>query len=177
VKRVLLAFALAIAVTGALFSQGAPAVERASFDSTDGLEAHMIERLNTMRARRGLRELRISPALSSAAHQHSVDMARKGYCEHQSVDGAPFRERISRYYRRRLGWRYWAVAENLLCHPGRLGAAAALGEWLDSPGHRANLLSAQWREVGLAAVYTPDAPGEFDGNDVVVVTADFGVRR
>ena len=48
---------------------------------------------------------------------------------------------------------------------------------MKSPEHRANLLSAKWREIGLSAVHVQAAPGTFDGLDVTIVTADFGVRR
>jgi uncharacterized protein YkwD len=177
VKRVLLAFALAVAGTGAPYSQGAPAVEGPSYRSVDMLEARMLDRLNSHRLRQGLAPLRVSRALSSAAHNHSEDMARNGFCGHDSANGTSFRKRVSRYYGRSSGWRLWSAGENVLCHPRRLTAAAALGRWLASPAHRANVLSAQWRDVGLAAVYTDAAPGVFRGDDVLLVTADFGLRQ
>jgi hypothetical protein len=40
----------------------------------------------------------------------------------------------------------------------------------------ANLLAPQWRDVGLAAVWTEAAPGEFGGRDVFLVRANFGSR-
>jgi uncharacterized protein YkwD len=47
---------------------------------------------------------------------------------------------------------------------------------MNSPPHRANLLSPRWREVGLAAVHVGRAPGVYGGREVTIVTADFGVR-
>jgi uncharacterized protein YkwD len=176
VKRVPVAFALAIAATGALVSQGAPAVQPAPRFSVDVLEQQLLSRVNTLRGRQGLTPLRVSAALSSAADQHTKDMARKGFCGHDSASGIPFGRRISRFYGHPPGWRAWSAAENVLCFPRRLTAAAALGEWLARSGHRANLLSGQWREVGLAALYVDSAPGEFAGDDVLLVTANFGVR-
>lgn len=170
------ALALAIAVTGAL-SQRAPAVEDLARLSVDRFEARLLERMNLLRARRGLAPLRLSSALSSAAHRHSTEMARDGFCGHDSTDGASFWSRLSRFYGRGSGWHTWSVAENVLCYPQRLTAAAALGKWLASPSHRANLLAPQWRDVGVGAVYAESAPGEFEGEDVLLVTADFGVRR
>jgi uncharacterized protein YkwD len=81
-----------------------------------------------------------------------------------------------RFYGRGRGWRAWSVAENVLCHSRRLTASAALGRWLASPGHRANLLSRLWRDVGLAAVYAGAAFGESGADDVLFVTADLGFR-
>jgi uncharacterized protein YkwD len=137
----------------------------------------MLDRLNSLRAGRGLAPLRVSPALSSAADRHSREMARNDYCGHDSPNGASFWSRIAQFYGRGRGWQLWSVAENVLCHPRRLSAAAALGKWLASPGHRGNLLAPQWREVGVGAVYADPGPGESQGDDALLVTADFGVRQ
>jgi uncharacterized protein YkwD len=48
--------------------------------------------------------------------------------------------------------------------------------WMNSPGHRDNLLSRRWREIGLGVLHVGAAGGEFDGSPVTVVTADFGYR-
>jgi uncharacterized protein YkwD len=175
VKRVLFAFALLLAVTGALFPKGAPAVEQTSVVSVDALEERMLSRLNVLRTRRGLTPLRLSAALSSAARYHTRDMARNGFCGHDSANGTNFWKRVSRFYGQGRGWRVWAAGENVLCHPRPLTAAAALRRWLGNPGHRANLLSSQWREVGVAALYA-EPPGEFSGEETLFVTANFGAR-
>jgi uncharacterized protein YkwD len=47
---------------------------------------------------------------------------------------------------------------------------------MHSPGHRKNILTPRWREIGLSAVTVRSAPGVFSGRDVVIVTTDFGVR-
>jgi uncharacterized protein YkwD len=175
VKRVPLALALAIAVTGALSWQRAPAVEGAAHVPADRFEAKLFDRLNSLRLRRGLPRLRRSPSLATAAHRHSRDMARNGFCGHQSTSGASFGKRLSRLYGRERGWRIWAVGENVLCQSRLLTAAGALREWLESPGHRANLLAPRWRDVGLGAVYADSEPEE-PGSDILFLTADFGVR-
>ena len=56
--------------------------------------------------------------------------------------------------------------------PGR-----AIALWMASPEHRANLLSYQWHEIGVAAVHENDAPGVYHGLPVTIVTTDFGARR
>ena len=83
-----------------------------------------------------------------------------------------FQQRLWRFYGSRSGWRFWSVAENVLCHPRRVTAVQTIGKWLGSAGHRANLLSSRWREVGMAAVY-----GGSGKREMVFVAADFGVRR
>jgi uncharacterized protein YkwD len=171
VKRVLVASILAILVLGALLAQSAPAVEGMALVSLHELEWRLLERVNAVRVRRGLNPLRVSSELSSAARHHSKDMARSGLCGHES-----FSYRVSRFYRRGAGWRRWSAAENVLCHARRLTAADAVGRWLASPGHRANLLAPEWRDVGVAAVWTHSSPGDLRGRDAFFVTADFGVR-
>jgi hypothetical protein len=38
-------------------------------------------------------------------------------------------------------------------------------------------MNPRWREIGVAAVHEPDAPGVYEGREVTIVTTDFGVRR
>ena len=62
----------------------------------------------------------------------------------------------------------WSSAE--------LTADQVIEMWLASPPRRKNLLTPAWREVGLGAVHAPAAPGVYEGLDVTILTADFGVR-
>jgi uncharacterized protein YkwD len=55
--------------------------------------------------------------------------------------------------------------------------SGAIKLWLGSPEHRKNMLTARWREIGVAAVHVAGAPGVYKGMDVTIVTTDFGVRR
>jgi uncharacterized protein YkwD len=102
-------------------------------------------------------------------------MGTFGFFGHSSHDGSAFWKRVQRYYGK---GRYanWAVGENLLWSTTGLDASGALKLWMASPGHRKNILTARWREVGLSAVTVPAAPGVFGGRDVVIITSDFGVR-
>lgn len=140
------------------------------------LENAVVDRMNEIRRSRGLRPLRLNTRLRSAAEFHSGDMGRRGYFEHDSISGTPFWRRIERFYPSR-GFRSWTVGENLLWGTGTYGAGFAIREWMNSPPHRANLLSRDWREVGIGAVHFMNAPGEYRGRAVTIVTADFGARR
>ena len=139
------------------------------------LQAELLDQVNALRVARGLPRLRLSRALSTAANGHSTQMARLGYFSHNSANGAPFSSRIARFYPAR-GFRRWMVGENLVYGAPDIGAARALRLWLSSPPHRANLLSAHWREIGLAAVHSTSAPGVYGGRAATIVTADFGAR-
>jgi uncharacterized protein YkwD len=140
------------------------------------LEAAVLTQINTVRREHGLVALRLNGRLEVAAAQHSQDMGSRGYFKHESADGSAFWKRVQRYYGSR-GYRYWSVGENLLWSSPNVDGPGALKLWMESPEHRANLLTARWREVGLSAVHFTAAPGAFNGLDVTIVTADFGVRR
>jgi uncharacterized protein YkwD len=102
-------------------------------------------------------------------------MGTHGFFAHDSPDGSQFWKRVRRFYGP-SGYETWSVGENLLWSSGRLDAAAALRLWMSSPGHRKNILTPRWREIGLSAVGVSSAPGVFGGRDVVIITTDFGVR-
>ena len=53
----------------------------------------------------------------------------------------------------------------------------AVSAWMHSPPHRANILSVRFRQIGIAALSSPRAPGVFNGSSATVITTDFGVRR
>ena len=48
---------------------------------------------------------------------------------------------------------------------------------MKSPGHRKNILTPRWREIGLSALRVASAPGIYGGRDVVIITTDFGIRH
>jgi uncharacterized protein YkwD len=143
--------------------------------ATAALEQAVVARINQVRQGRGLRPLRMNQRLAAAADFHSRDMGRRGYFEHDSANGTVFWRRIERFYPSR-GFRSWTVGENLLWASDSYGAAFAVREWMGSPPHRQNILSRGWREVGIGAVYFAEAPGEFRGRPVTILTADFGSR-
>ena len=170
---VTLVAALGMSSASALAAGSNPARRIAAVNT---LERQVLTEINVVRARRGLAALRMSRPLSAAADLHSRKMAQLGFFSHNSADGTSFWKRVQRFY----GWngfRTWSVGENLLWSSPEIDAGGAVQMWMDSPGHRANLLSTQWREIGLSAVFVPAAPGIFGGRDVTIVTADFGIRR
>lgn len=140
------------------------------------LESGVVGRMNALRRAHGLRPLRLNQRLRAAAVFHSRDMGRRGYFEHDSISGTPFWRRIERFYPS-SGFDAWTVGENLLWGSDTYGAAFAIREWMASPPHRQNILSRGWREVGIGAVYFVNAPGEYGGRPVTIMTADFGSRR
>jgi uncharacterized protein YkwD len=140
------------------------------------LQSGVLADINATRREHGLGVLSLSVSLSAAARQHSVEMATHGYFSHNSANGLSFDRRIARYYPL-AGTRYWSVGENLLWSSPDVNAPTALNMWMNSPDHRANILSARWRQIGISAVHVDSAPGIFGNGSVTVITTDFGVRR
>jgi uncharacterized protein YkwD len=103
-------------------------------------------------------------------------MGRVGYFAHSSADGTVFWKRIQRYYPARSA-SYWSVGENLVWRSPSLSSAGAMSLWIASPPHLANLLSRQWRQIGISAVAVARAPGVYGGTHAIIITTDFGVRR
>jgi uncharacterized protein YkwD len=140
------------------------------------MESSLLAQINLVRGRYGLKPFRLSPGLTAAATQHSQSMAQKGYFSHDSANGGSFWKRIASFYGYR-GYRDWSVGENILWSSPDVSAPGALRMWMESAEHRANLLNRRWREIGLAAVHAANGPGVYGGDEVTVVTADFGSRR
>ena len=143
--------------------------------AVDALEVQVLAQLNVVRRKHGLVPLKPSRPLAAAADAHSTAMGRHGFFAHDSKDGTEFWQRVRRFYGP-SGYRSWSVGENLLWASGELDAAEAVRLWMRSPGHRKNILTARWREIGLSAVGVRQAPGVYGGRDVVIITTDFGVR-
>jgi uncharacterized protein YkwD len=172
--RLLALVALALSASSLSSPAGATVTRRST--SMQSLEAGLLVEVNNLRRSHGLVPLRLSSKLSLAARQHSTEMAARGYFSHSSADGSHFDRRIARFYP--MGSRrYWSVGENLLWSSPDVDPANALQMWINSPEHRANLLTARWRQIGLSAVHSASAPGTYQGREVTIVTADFGVRR
>ena len=130
-------------------------------------ERAVIHRLNAIRHAHGLRGLRASRRLARAADRHSAEMMRHHYLGHASADGGSWDSRLRRYVRARALGETVAV----LSRRGRM-ARAVVREWMNSPPHRATLLSGRFRRIGVAR-----RGGRWQGNRVVFFTADLASRR
>ena len=173
VRRSILGIA-ALAALAAVLTSGALASPRSPAATLSQLESSVLGDINAFRAQHGLATLRLSTQLTAAARGHSQQMAHNGYFAHESADGSAFWKRLKRFY---ASAHYWSVGENLLWSSPDIDGARALRLWLASPEHRTNLVNPAWREIGVSAVHVAQAPGVYGGQDVTIVTTDFGVRR
>lgn len=137
-------------------------------------------RLNARRARAGLRPLRWDACLDRAAERHARDMVRRRYFAHASLGGRTLvqRARAAGYLPRRGRW---TLGENLAWGAGRRATAVAtVRGWLRSPPHRRNVLTARFRDVGIAVVRGAPVPIPARARAGVVratIVAEFGARQ
>jgi uncharacterized protein YkwD len=124
-------------------------------------ERTLLTAINSARAAAGVPPLRASVSLSSAAGWQSQVLAQAGYIDHTSPDGSTLLDRLTR-----ARWHGTTAGEDLAVAPTPSDAVAM---WMQSPGHRENLLRPSFHTVGLGL-----ARGVWSGREAVYVTADFG---
>jgi uncharacterized protein YkwD len=174
-RAIRLGIAVAAIVATAVLSASAFATTH-SEKNLRTLNRQVLAAVNRFRVSHGLVALRESAGLDRSARQHSLEMGRVGYFGHSSADGTVFWRRIRHYYGAGRH-SYWAAGENLLWAAPSVGAGRAMDMWIASPEHLRNLLTAQWRQLGVSAVRVVHAPGVYHGLQVTIITTDFGVRR
>ena len=141
------------------FATAAPAAQAAS-SRVDGGERAVVRAINRARAAHGLRALRSHRRLARAADAHTRSMLRANYFSH----GA-FSQRVRRYVSfRRIG--------ETIAMSTRCSARHYVRMWLNSPPHRAVLLSGGFRRIGIGR-----RKGMLGATRACVITADFGSRR
>jgi uncharacterized protein YkwD len=129
--------------------------------------------LNRERGRRGLHRLTLDARLSSAARAHTRDMVRRRYFAHVSRSGGDVVDRLNRVGYMR-GASRWLVGENLAWGGGsRSTPRQIMQSWMQSPGHRRNILDSRFRELGIGVLAnTPVDAGPVSAT----YTTTFGAR-
>lgn len=132
--------------------------------------------VNRERARHGEAPLRPNLRLRRAAQEHSQSMLLDGYFEHAGPDGATplARMRAVGYISART--RSYEVGENIAWGSLWLSTPRAIvAAWMASPGHRANILDARFRDAAIGVV--PTLPASLaHGQQGAIYTQDFGER-
>jgi uncharacterized protein YkwD len=159
--RKILHSSLFLLVTLALVPAISQAANRSSYSSST--ESRVLVLLNEIRHQHGLSPLQASTTLRGAAREHSSDMLKRGYFEHNSPNET-FDKRIRRHLKSML------VGENIAWGSGSYASPAGIVSlWMHSPTHRHIILMGSLHRVGLGI-----AVGSFKGtNDVLMTTADF----
>jgi uncharacterized protein YkwD len=177
-KVVALCCSLLALVAAALLAPSAAHAAR-NLHAADSLETAVVAKVNSVRMRYGLRPLSTKAPLERAATNHVGNMARHGYFGHKWSTGAPFASWIRGYWPGRSYRGSWSVGENLFWRGPTITADHVVQAWLHSPTHRANLLAAKWRSLGVGAVamHNPNGRPYRAVSRATVVAAEFGVRN
>jgi len=94
--------------------------------------------------------LKSSPVLAATAAAHARDMAEHGKLTHTGSDGSRPADRITR-----AGYQWRSSGENVAS--GQRDADAVVADWLESPGHCANIMEPSFTEMGVAFFLVPGA--------------------
>ena len=130
--------------------------------------------LNAVRERYHLHPLRLNRRLSIAATHHARDMARRKYFSHDTLGGGSFLDRI-RHTGYLSGAHRWIVGENLAWATSNQSAPRGVTVmWMNSPGHRANILNSTFREIGIGIVTA--APVRGIRVPAATYATDFGAK-
>ena len=112
--------------------------------SPDGLArtaSEVVALTNTERTSAGLRPLSVDPLLGNAAQAHSADMVARAFYSHTSPEGTQPWDRAAA-----AGSTRRTIGENIAC--GQRSAAEVVRGWMNSPGHRANILNPAFTHIG-----------------------------
>lgn len=135
--------------------------------------------INRERRSHGMRSTKFNKRLHKSALWQAKDMLRHEYFDHDRSGGPSFVGRISRfgYGRKSNGY---SLGENLAWAPETVATPREMVRmWMESPGHRRNILHRKFREQAVSAVLSDgDVGGDYEdsGGPFVVYVSQFGTR-
>ena len=109
-------------------------------------EAQVVTLTNQERAKAGCPALTVDSRLTSAARGHSQDMANRNYFDHNTPEGVTPWTRITN-----AGYHFSSAAENIA--EGQATPDAVMTAWMNSSGHRANILNCNLHNIGVGLAY------------------------
>ncbi|MFG3300177.1 CAP domain-containing protein [Micromonospora chersina] len=123
----------------------APSSTGATTTSTKGLTAELrevVDLVNQERVKAGCKALTVDDKLTLAAQRHSQDQADHKTMSHDGSDGSDVGDRLDR-----VGYAWRSYGENVAWN--QQSPAAVMDAWMNSPGHRANILNCSFTEIGV----------------------------
>jgi uncharacterized protein YkwD len=142
-----------------------------SAETLGGMAEATLCLLNGERADHGLAPLAANPRLTQAATAYAADLVAGSYFSHTGRDGSDVLDRIrgAGYLPRGAAF---VLGENLAWGSGALATPGAImNAWMNSPGHRDNILNPEFREIGVGIV--AGNPKALDGRGATYAT-EFG---
>ena len=176
-KTLALTFALALLVPASALANCGSAADRDPAESGRSIRAARTATLcllNVERRQHHLRRLRHNRKLALAGRRHARDMVNKGYFSHDAPSGQNFVERIMKtdYVPASAAWR---LGENLAWGDKQESTPRAIVRaWMASPGHRHNILTRGFREIGIAIVVGAPVDGV---TQAATYATEFGAIR
>ncbi|MFJ9697650.1 CAP domain-containing protein [Kitasatospora sp. NPDC101183] len=122
-------------------ASGAPAAP-AGGGASPGFAQQVLDLVNVERSKAGCGPVTADSRLAGAAQSHSDDMADRNYFDHASPEGEHADHRIEA-----VGYRWSTWGENIA--RGQKDPAAVMDAWMNSPGHRANILNCAFKQLGV----------------------------
>ncbi|ATE55630.1 MULTISPECIES: CAP domain-containing protein [Actinosynnema] len=113
--------------------------------------AEVLKLTNQERAKAGCGALVANTKLAAAAKGHNDEMAAQNYFSHTGADGSAPAQRVDA-----AGYYWRATAENIAM--GQSTPAAVVRAWMNSAGHKANILNCAYKDLGVA--YTVNSRGK-----------------
>ncbi|MFD3559122.1 CAP domain-containing protein [Streptomyces sp. NPDC058686] len=113
-------------------------------------EAQVLALVNTERAKAGCRPVTADGGLAALAGNFSEDMAARGFFDHTDPDGATPWDRAKKAGITDLG------GENIA--RGQANAQSVMDSWMNSPGHRANILNCDYKTLGVGVHFGSGGP-------------------
>jgi uncharacterized protein YkwD len=115
------------------------------------VETAVLTLVNQERAKGGCQPVTADSRLATAARLHSEDMAARNFFDHTNPDGVSFAKRINN-----AGYQWSGAGENIA--KGQATPAAVMESWMNSPGHRANILNCGFKQLGVGVAYQGRSP-------------------
>ncbi|MET8679329.1 CAP domain-containing protein [Streptomyces sp. NPDC004647] len=140
--------------------RSAPVTKEASSAAT-GEAARILQLVNKERSSAGCSPVTSNSKLTDAAQKYTDVMARNGELSHTGPDGSSVSDRVERE-----GYSWSTVGENIA--QGQQDAEAVMDAWMNSSGHKANILNCDFKELGI---------GIHQGDGGPWWTQDFATRR
>ncbi|GAA2099080.1 hypothetical protein GCM10009801_70400 [Streptomyces albiaxialis] len=119
-------------------------------DPETAAEREVLALVNQERAKAGCRPVKADPELAGLAGDFSEDMARRGFFDHNTPDGKSPWDRAESRGISGLG------GENIA--RGQANAQSVMDSWMQSPGHKANILNCDYRTLGVGAHFAEGGP-------------------
>ncbi|WP_217251182.1 CAP domain-containing protein [Streptomyces sp. AC602_WCS936] len=132
-------------------STGADSGSGSGSGGSSGPEAQVLALVNEERAAAGCSPVTANSRLTRAADDYSDVMASSGVMSHTGPDGSTMTTRVEA-----AGYQWSTLGENIA--RGQADAASVMESWMNSSGHRANILNCSFKELGVGAHFGDGGP-------------------